>query len=223
MPAPSHKAVVAALLDAHGRTFAAELRIDVAKGTPSPLFRLLCYAMLASARISSQLAVRGTRALSDAGWTTAEKMASSSFRDRARRLNEAGYARYDERTAAMLGDTAELVLERWGGDLRRLRDEAGRDPAAERRLLKRCKGIGDVGADIFCREAQAAWDELVPFADRRALRAAKRLDLGADAEALMRHCARDKAEVARLVAALVRVDLDDGYDEVLAAAASRSR
>jgi hypothetical protein len=39
----------------------------------------------------------------------------------------------------------------------------------ECKLLKEFKGIGDVGANIFCREAQIAWDELYPFADRKAL------------------------------------------------------
>lgn len=35
------QAIVRALLDRHGRTFAEEAGIDVAKNTPSPLFRLL--------------------------------------------------------------------------------------------------------------------------------------------------------------------------------------
>ena len=72
--------------------------------------------------------------------------------------------------------------------------------------------MGDVGADTFFREVQVAWDEVAPFADRRALDAARRLDLGADARALARRV--DGADFARLVAALVRVELDDAYDEV---------
>jgi hypothetical protein len=38
------------------------------------------------------------------------------------------------------------------------------------------KGIGDAGADIFCREVQIVWDELYPFADRKALATASKLD-----------------------------------------------
>jgi hypothetical protein len=98
-------------------------------------------------------------------------------------LNQAGYARYDERTSTILADTSALLLDRYGGDLRRLRAAAGHDSAAERRLLKEFKGIGDVGVDIFFREAQRAWSELYPFADRRALQAAGRLGLGADVAA----------------------------------------
>ena len=97
-----------------------------------------------------------------------------------RALNAAGYARYDESTSRMLGETCDLLLERYRGDLRRLREEAPRDRKRERKLLKEFKGMGDTGVDIFFREAQAAWDELYPFADRRALQAASQLGLGSD-------------------------------------------
>ncbi len=219
MARPSSDDVTAALLERHGRTFADELGIDVASGEPSPLFRLLCASLLMSARISAGIAVAAARALADAGWTTAEHMAASSWEDRARVLNEAGYARYDERTSAMLGETTELVLDRYGGDLRNLREEAEHDPSKERRLIKECKGIGDVGADIFFREVQAAWPELHPFADRRALSAAEQLVLGSDADALAK-LASGPDEFARLVAALVRVELEDDHDAVLEAAGS---
>lgn len=219
MAGPSSDDVTAALLDRHGRTFAEELGIDVASGTPSPLFRLLCASLLMSARISAGIAVAAARALADAGWTTAQHMAASSWEDRARVLNEAGYARYDERTSTMLGETTELVLNRYGGDLRKLREEAERDPSKERRLIKECKGIGDVGADIFFREVQAAWPEVRPFADRRALSAAERLGLGSDVDALAR-LVSEPGEFARLAAALVRVELDNDHDAVMEAAAS---
>jgi hypothetical protein len=68
----------------------------------------------------------------------------------------------------MLGDTARVLLDRYAGDLRTLREEAGGRPEQERALLKQFKGIGDVGADIFLREVQAVWDEVRPFVDRRA-------------------------------------------------------
>lgn len=219
MARASKKAVVAALLDRHGRTYASEVGIGTLRDTPSPLFRLLCASLLFSARISADIAVRATRALADAGWTTAAKLADSTWAQRARTLNRAGYARYDERTSTMLGETADLLLERYAGDLRRLREEAGRDPGAERKLLQQCKGIGDAGVDIFFREAQGVWDELYPFADRRALTGARALDLGDDPKALRRLVERD--DFPRLTAALVRCSLAGDADEVRAAAADR--
>ena len=216
---PSRQRILDALLERHGQTYAAELGIDLGKGTPSVLFRWLCASILLSARISAGLAMQAARALADQGWTTAEKMAAASWEQRTRTLNEAGYARYDESTSRMLGDTAALLLERYRGDLRRLRREAGRDPARERELLKQCKGLGDVGVSIFSREVQLAWDELYPFADQRALDAAERLGLGKDAQALAKQVPRQ--EFPRLVAALIRAGLARDIEAVLAAAQAR--
>jgi hypothetical protein len=205
-----------ALLERHGRTFADELGIDVAKGTPSPLYRLLCAATLMSARIGSPIAVEAARNLATQGWRSPKKLAESTWEQRVKALNEAGYTRYQERTATMLGDLTEHLLERYGGDLRRLRDEAEREPKGERRLLEEFKGLGDVGVDIFFREAQVAWEELFPFADRRALDAAGRLKLPKDPEKLVDLVGAK--DYPRLVAALVRVELDDDYDAVRRAA-----
>jgi hypothetical protein len=73
-----------------------------------------------------------------------------------------------------------------------------------------------VGVDIFLREVQVGWEELRPFADRRALDAGGRLALLKDAGKLS-SLVRDD-DYQRLVAALVRVELDDDYDAVRAAA-----
>lgn len=218
MAKPTQKDIMEALLERHGRTFASELGIDVERNTPSPLFRLLCASLLFSTRISADIAVSAGGALADSGWTTAEKMADSTWEERVKTLNEAGYARYDERTSTMLGDTAETLLELYNGDLRNLREEAERDPGQERRLLKEFKGIGDVGVDIFFREVQVAWEELFPFADKKALQGAQKLGLNDEAGALAR-LSGDEA-FSKLVAALVRVQLEGDQDEVLAQAKS---
>lgn len=191
-------------------------RLPVEKNTPSPLFRLLCLSLLQSARIDSEVAMRASKGLAKRRWNTAGAMLGSTWQQRVDVLNEAGYARYQERTSTMLEDTARLLDERWSGDLRKLRDEADRDPEAERKLLTKFKGVGKVGVDIFFREVQVAWPELHPFADHRALASAERLGLGGSAQELARQV-RQK-DFVRLVAALVRVELADDHDSVLAAA-----
>ncbi len=213
MARASRAELVRAVLDRYPRSYAEELGVR-ALHTASALYRLLVMALLMSARIRASVALDAARALSRQRWTTARRMADASWEDRARVLNEAGYARYDERTSTMLGETSQLLLDRYRGDLRRLRERAGRDPGAERRLLEEFKGVGDVGVDIFFREAQRSWAELYPFADRRALTAAGRLDLGGDAKRLAELARGD--DFARLVSGLVRVDLDDAYDEIRA-------
>jgi hypothetical protein len=212
MAGPSRKRIVEALLDRHGRTYAAELNIALDRGTPSVLFRWLCASILLSARIGSELALRAARALGEQGWTTAAKMAAATWEQRTRTLNRAGYARYDESTSRMLGDTAAMLQEKYQGDLRKLRDAAERDPGRERALLKECKGIGEVGVDIFMREAQIAWPELYPFADQKALEAAAQLGLESDPHALADRVPRK--DFPRLLTALVRASLEGDLEQL---------
>lgn len=212
---PKHR-TVGALLDRHGRTYAVEAGITL-RNTPAALFRLLVLSLLLSARISSGIAVAAARAVWTAGWTSPEHLDASRWEERVKVLNGSGYARHDERTATMLADTTGLLIRRYGGDLRRLRDAGGRDPHEERRLLQQFSGIGPVGAAIFSREAQLVWDELYPFADRRALRAAERLGIGDDVAALQRNTT-GREQFTLLVAALVRCDLSGDHDQILTAA-----
>jgi endonuclease III len=197
--------VTKALLQKYGRTFSHELGIKLESNTPAALFCWLCAALLFSARISNKIAMKAALALSKQGWTSAKKMAAATWKERTVVLNRAGYARYDEKTSRMLGDTSELLLHRYGGDLRKLREEAERDPRRERNLIMECKGIGEVGASIFFREVQAIWPEHFPFADKAALRSAGKLGLPTNAKGLAK-IASEK-EFPRLLAALVRCEL----------------
>jgi hypothetical protein len=210
---PDRKRIAAALLDRHGRTYCSALGIPIERNTPSPLFRWLCASILFSTRISADLAASAARALAEHELTTPQRMSEATWAERTKILNRSGYARYDESTSRMLGDTSALLIEQYGGDLRRLRKRAGEDPTAERRLLQEFKGIGETGADIFCREAQAVWSELYPFADKKALAASQKLDLAQDAAELAGLVEQD--DFARLVAALIRTSLAGDYDTII--------
>src|SRR5919201_5970008 len=181
----SQRAVAQALLERHGQTFAEELGIKLERPAPSQLFRLLVASILFSTRIGHGIAVEAAKALFRQGWTTPQKLGAATWAQRVRVLNRSGYARYDESTSRMLGEDCELLLDRYGGDLRRLREAAGREPRRERALLKEFKGMGDVGVDIFFREAQVAWEELYPFVDRKARQAAQRLGLPSEPASLV--------------------------------------
>jgi endonuclease III len=216
-PAPDR--IVEALLARHGRTFADEIGIDIASGSRTALFRWLVAALLFSAPIRGAQAAEAARALIEAGLGTPEAMAGAAWEDRVAVLNAHGYARYDEKTATMLGEAAALLLREYNGDLNRLREAAGGDPAAIRRRLEAVKGIGPAGSAIFCREAQAAWPELRPFADDRALETARALGLAEDARGLARLVPED--DFPRLAAALVRTALAGDGDQILGQAAQK--
>ena len=157
--------------------------------------------------------MQAARALTDQGWVTPEKMVAASWEERTRTLNRSGYARYDERTSRMLEDTARSILDRYQGDLRNLREASGRNMDIERQRLKEFKGIGNVGVDIFLREAQVAWGELFPFLDERSRQNAKELGLPTDAQSLLELVGKD--DFPRLVSALIRVGLAGDHEEML--------
>lgn len=211
MAKPNKRELVRAVLNGYGRTYAEDAGIPL-KDTPALLFQLLNLSLLLSARISAENAVRAARALREAKLTTPQKMAATSWQDRVDVLTAHGYKRYDESTSTMLGETAELLLDKYDGDLRKLREEADRDVQSEHRLLQQFKGIGQVGADIFLREVQAIWEEAFPYADARVAKAAKKLGLPDEAQALARLVVRN--DFPRFVAGLVRVDLAGAHDEL---------
>ncbi len=202
--------MVRALVDAHGRTYAEEAGIRL-KDTPQPLYRLLVLSHLLSARIRGSIAVATARALYDAGLRNPRRMADADWQERVDALGRGGYRRYDERTATQLGEAAQLLTERWGGDLRRLREEADGDLGELRRLLREFPGVGPTGADIFLREAQLVWPEAGPTLDRKALQGAERLGLPSDPDRLLGLAGT--TEPAVLAAALVRAAVDKDVAE----------
>ncbi|MCS0636991.1 endonuclease [Streptomyces sp. LP05-1] len=204
------KETVRTLLDEHGKTYAEEAGIRL-KDTPQPLYELLVLSLLLSARIRASVAVAAARALFGAGMRSPKKMRDATWQQRVDALGEGGYRRYDERTATQLGDGAELVIDRYGGDLRRLREKADGDPEAIARLLQEVPGIGPAGADIFLREVQGVWKEAAPRLDGKALDGAEKLGLPKDGEKLAGLVEKD--ELPAFAAALVRAALDKDIAE----------
>ncbi|WP_033825614.1 hypothetical protein [Kitasatospora sp. MBT63] len=195
------------LLHAYGRTYADEAGITL-RDKPAPLYQLLVLSALCSIRIRAQTATAAARELRAAGLRTPRAMADSGWQQRVDALGRAHYVRYDESTATALGDGALLVLDRWRGDLRRLREEAGGRPPAIRELLQEVPRIGPVGAEIYCREAQVAWPELRPAFDARTRETAAGLGLPHTAAGL--GTLAPDTDTARLAAALVRIRLAGG-------------
>ncbi|MGW5927504.1 endonuclease [Streptomyces anulatus] len=212
----SARRITDALLERYGRTYAAEAGIRL-RDTPQPLYQLLVLSHLLSARIRASVAVSAARALFADGMRTPRRMADATWQQRVDALGEGGYRRYDERTSTQLGEGAQLVLDVWKGDLRRLRAEANGDGEVVRAGLRRVQGIGPAGADIFVREVQNLWPETGFWVGAKGLQGAERLGLPTSPDTL--------AEVARgqdrsaFAAALVRAALDREVSEAVREAA----
>jgi endonuclease III len=201
------------VLDRYGTTYAEAAGIEPADES-GPLFQLLVLAELLSARIGADIAVAAARELSAAGWTTPQRMRDANRASVVRALGRGGYRRYDERTATELGQLGERVLERYGGDLRGLAEEADGDVGRAARLVQEFHGIGPTGAAVFLREVQAVWPWVRPFLDERARAGAGRVGLPDDDATLAGLVPGE--DLARFAAALVRISLLSSRHDPLA-------
>ncbi|MCI2418665.1 endonuclease [Saccharopolyspora sp. K220] len=197
--------IVRCLLDEAGITYAEQSGISMAN-KPAPLYRLLVLAVLMSTRIKAELAVSAARELAEFG--TPQKMFDATWQQRVEALDRGHYARYDESTSTALGKGAQLLLDQYHGDLRRLRAKVDGDVELLQAKLTELPRLGPVGADIFCREVQLVWPELRPFFDKKALGGAEKLGLPPDPDRLAELV--EGPDLARLAAALVRATLDRG-------------
>lgn len=198
------------LLDVAGTTYAAEAGIRL-ENSPAPLYRTLVLSILLSARIKAGLAVSATSELVKAGFGTPRKMLDASWQARVDALGRGHYVRYDESTATALGQGAELLVQRYSGDLRKLRDAADGDPRAMGERLREQPKLGPVGTHIFFREVQRVWPELRPYFDKKALSGASKVGLPNDADDLAELVSEN--DLGRLAAALVRVTLEKDVAE----------
>jgi endonuclease III len=197
--------LVRRLLEDAGTTYASEAGIRI-NDKPMPLFQLLVLCMLASKPIDATTAMRAARELFKTGLRTPKAVLASDRRTMISAFGRAHYVRYDESSATRLTDMAEQVRDEYSGDLREIAGRSQQDIGEAKRMLKKFKGIGETGADIYLREVQDVWSWVRPYFDDRATAAAKQLGLPVDASKLASLAPRANA---RLAAALVRVALDD--------------
>ena len=197
--------IVKELLDQGGSLYAEDAGIKLAD-RPGPLYQLLVLATLLSAPIPAETGIAAARELFAAGYRSPKAMSEASWQDRVDALGRGHYRRYDERTATMLGDGADLLSGKWHGDLRRLRDQVDGDAGAIASALTEFAGVGPAGASIFLREVQDTWPTVAPYVDAKVTSGARRVRLPYDRESLAKLLA-DSGQPARLAAALVRVSL----------------
>lgn len=205
----SHAETAATLLDTAGETYAAEAGITL-KDEPAPLYRLLVLTVLLSGRVQAKLGTRACRELVDSGFGSPATMRDAAYDDVHGALDRARFLNKD-RTTEALQDGAALVLDRWHGDLRRMRAEADGDAGALTDRITEMPRVGPVGASIFLREVQLVWPEFRPHLDGKAIEGARAVGLPTDPHELA--ALVDPDDLARFSAALVRADLDDDVAE----------
>ncbi|KAK3709517.1 hypothetical protein LTR37_010890 [Vermiconidia calcicola] len=183
------------------------------------------HALLTSTRISHQLANKTLVKVVEAGYADLEKLEKSSWEERTQVLTEGGYTHYREKTATELGELAQLIREKYDGDLNNLLKKAkeGNEGNKEairssvRKGVSAIKGIGGVALDVFCDTVQAVWHELAPFVDPRSQKTAENLGISSDAAELFKVVGEDAVTMSRLAVALTTVRLEKLEDRYIKA------
>lgn len=133
-----------------------DLGIDLSKGTDVEVFRWLVACQLFGARISQDIAARTFCVLDEAGMLTPGKLADADWQHLVDLLVEGGYRRYDESTAAELIEVGKLAVDKYGGRITRIRQDADSKKELGERL-REFKGVGPTSAEIFLREMAPKW------------------------------------------------------------------
>ncbi|KAJ9615818.1 hypothetical protein H2200_001895 [Cladophialophora chaetospira] len=183
------------------------------KATPETVLALLLNAILSSTRVSHTIAAKTTDLVIKAGYHKLDVLKKSTWQDRTEVLTEGGYTHYREKTATFLGELAELIEEKYQGDLNAILKSTSEDPKKIRAELKTIKGLGDVGIDIFFTTAQHVWPCLAPWIDPRSLKTAENIGLGKDVQALWKEVGEKPEVMCNLAGALTDVRLEKKESE----------
>lgn len=158
-----------------GGRYSIEVGIDVDAGD-GEVERWFVAATLFGTRISAAIALHTFTVLDAAGLVRIAQAGDFSWDELVALLDEGGYTRYDFRTATRLHAIADVIAERYGGEV----TEIGRRFRCFPDLhaaLDDLPGWGPVTVDAFLRELRGVWPGAQPPADPRAVRAAGHLGL----------------------------------------------
>lgn len=188
-----------------GGRFSIELGIEVDRH-PGEVERWGLAATLFGNRIPAEIAMRTYRVLERAGVRTIEDAGRRTAPELVALLDEGGYARYDERTAARLLALAHVLADGYDGRLGALGDQIA-DPAELEPALRHLPGWGPVTVHAFLRELRGVWPGAAPELDDRTMRAARHLEFPWELEGLSELATAAHLGIRDLEAALVRLSL----------------
>lgn len=201
------RAAVAAL----GGRYSSSLGIDVDSGD-AEVERWFLAATLFGTRIPATVAERTFGVLDGSGLHRVIQVRHIPWEDLVALLDEGGYARYDFRTATRLQDLAEIIGERYDGQVTVI---SRRFPGYQglRQALDALPGWGPVTIQLFLRELRGVWPGAHPPLDQRTATAARHLGLSAadpgepGLPALAQLAVRSGLDLRDLECALVRLAL----------------
>ena len=196
-------------------------------------------ALLSSARISHEIAIRTLKSLFDEQFYDVQVLRHTTWDERTQILTKGGYTRYREKTATFLGGLIELLENEYGkcapttarhhrlsltiltcqdNDASNILPKSEKGQQARNTIssrLRDIKGLGPVGIDIFLGSIQHALPSTAPFLDARSKETAQELGLGQDLDSIFDAMGSDASAMAELEVALTNIRLEGKQGQIV--------
>ncbi len=171
------KRELTALINKLGQRYTEILGINVDKGDNKEIFKWFLAAVLFAAPITETSAIKTYKAFEKHSVLTPHKIVETGWQGLVDILDEGSYTRYDYKTADKLLLVMGNLINRHGGNLNKLHQEAVDSDDLERKLKELGKGIGNITVSIFLRELRSTWTKADPKPTPLVITAAKHLGL----------------------------------------------
>jgi len=153
------------------------LDIDLSMAKDEEVFKWFLVSLLFGAPITESAAIKTYGCFRKHKVLTPKKILATGWDRLVKILDEGSYTRYDFKTADKLLLVMTNLIEKYGGSLTRLHDQALDSRDLEKRIKELGKGIGNVTVSIFLRELRGIWSKADPYPTPMVVQSAKQLGI----------------------------------------------
>jgi hypothetical protein len=166
-----------ALVDELGKKYSEVLDIDLSMAKDEEVFKWFLVSLLFGAPITETAVIKTYQCFSRYKVLTPKKILATGWDGLVKILDEGSYTRYDFKTADKLLLAMRNLVEKHGGSLNNLHDQASDSRDLEKRLRELGKGIGNITVSIFLRELRGIWSKADPYPTPMVVESAKLLGI----------------------------------------------
>ena len=160
-----------------GDKYSEALDIDLSLARNEEVFKWFLVSVFFGAPITESAVIKTYGCFRKHKVLTPKRILATGWDGLVKILDAGSYARYDFKTADKLLLVMTNLIEKYGGSLTKLHDQALGSRDLEKRIKELGKGIGNVTASIFLRELRGIWSKADPYPTPMVVEAAKQLGI----------------------------------------------
>lgn len=165
------------LVEKLGTRYSEILGINLKTRREEEIFKWFFASILFGAPITETSVIKTYKCFEKHGVLTPNKILKIGWDGLVRILDEGSYTRYDFKTADKLLEVMRNLIEKHGGELTTIYEEAHDHADLEEKLKSLGKGVGDVTVSIFLRELRDVWEKAKPKPTSLVVMAAENLGI----------------------------------------------